>query len=61
MLIGGIEVGHYGKLTRYALDREFVFKGGIIEVTFQVEKVRGNNDTIAATIALTEEEVEKHL
>ena len=39
MLIGGIEVEHYGKLTRYSCDRESVLIGGLIELTCQVEMV----------------------
>ena len=53
MLIGGIEVGFYDKLTRAALDREFGLKGIITAVTLQVDKIQGNNDTLAVTLALT--------
>ena len=58
MLIGGIKVGRYGNINRAALDRSFCLNGGPTAVTFQVENIRGNNDTLAVTIALTEEEAE---
>ena len=61
MLIGGIKVGQYGKLTRAALARSLGFIGGLTAVTRQVEKILGNNDTLAVTLALTEEETEKQL
>ena len=59
MLIGGIKVGRYGKITHAALARAYGLKGGLTEVTCQVEKIRVNNDTLADTLALTEEEVRK--
>ena len=61
MIIGGIKVGRYRKITRDALSRAFGFNGSLTEVTCQVEKIRDNDDTLAATLALTEEEAEKHL
>ena len=61
MLIGGIKVGQYGKLTRATLARSLGFIGGLTAVTRQVEKILGNNDTLAVTLALTEEETEKQL
>ena len=39
MLIGGTEVGRYGKLTRAALDIEFSLNGSLTVVTHQVEKI----------------------
>ena len=59
MLIGGNEVGLYGKLTCSDLARAFVLKGILTPVTRQVENIRGNNDTLAATLALAKEEAEK--
>ena len=57
--IGGIGVGRYGTLTCAALDRAFGLKGILTSVTREVEKIRGENDILAATLAITEEEVEK--
>ena len=59
MLIGGIKVGRYGKIIRSALASSFCFYGSLTAVTRQVEKILGNNDTLAATLALSEEEAEK--
>ena len=56
MLIGGIKVGRYGKLTLDDLVRALVLNGSLTEVTRQVENIRGNNDTLAATLSLNEEE-----
>ena len=56
MLIGGIKVGRYGKLTLDDLGRALVLNGSLTEVTRQVENIRGNNDTLAATLSLNEEE-----
>ena len=39
MIIGGIDVGRYGKLTRDALARSFSFNGGIMEVTRNVDNI----------------------
>ena len=39
MIIGGIEVGRYGKLTRYALAISFGLKRSLTAVTFQVENI----------------------
>ena len=61
MLIGVIKIGCYGKLTRAALSRSLVLNGSLTEVTRQMENIRGNDDTLAATLALTEEEAEKKL
>ena len=60
MLIGGIEVGRYAKITRYALARAFDLNEGLISVTRQVEKIIKNNGTLSATLALTKEEAEKN-
>ena len=54
MLIGLIEVEIYHKLARSALAREFGLNGSLTEVTCQVENIRGENDILAATLALTE-------
>ena len=59
MIIGGIKVGCYGKITRSSLASSFYFRESPTEVTLQVEKILGNNDTLAATFALSEEEAEK--
>ena len=61
MLIGGIEAGRYGKLTRAALARGLGLNGSITPVTHQLEKIRGNKYTLTNTLALTEEEAEKQL
>ena len=55
MLIEGIEVGRYSKLTRSDLARELGLNGNLTEVTCQVEKIQGNYDTLASTFVLTEE------
>ena len=60
MLIGRIEVGRYGKLTRFALAISFGSKGSPTSVTCHVENILGNNDTLAATLALTKEEEENN-
>ena len=39
VLIGGIEVGHYNKLTRAALDRASGLNGSITAVTNQVKNI----------------------
>ena len=54
MLIGLIEVEIYHKLARSALAREFGLNGSLTEFTCQVENIRGENDILAATLALTE-------
>ena len=54
MLIGGIKVECYGKITRADLAREFILNGIIKEITHEVDKIRGNYDTLAATLSLTE-------
>ena len=59
ILIGGIEVGRYVKLTRAALARTFCFNENLTEVTCKLKNILGNDDTLAATLALTEEELEK--
>ena len=56
IIIGGSEVGRYGKLNCSALARALGLNGSTTSVTHKVEKIRGNNDTLAATIALSEEE-----
>ena len=58
MLIGGIEVGRYSKITRAALAIAFGLNGSLKEFIRQVENIRGNNDNLDATLALTKEEVE---
>ena len=59
MIIGGTKVGRYGKITRDALSRAFGLNGSLTEFTCQMEKIQENDDTLAATLALTEEEAEK--
>ena len=39
MLIGVMEVGRYGKLTRAALSRAIGLNGSLTAVTLQVEKI----------------------
>ena len=39
MIIGGIKVGRYGKITRAALSIAFGLNGSIAKVTYQVEKI----------------------
>ena len=60
MLIGGIEAGRYGNLTRDALARAFGLNGSLTTFKCQMEKIRRNDDTLATTIALTKEEAEKN-
>ena len=57
MLIGGIEVGRYGKLSSDALAIALDLNGSIPSVTRKVEKIRGNDETLTVTVtlALTEE------
>ena len=57
ILIGVIEVGRYGKLTRSSLAKAFGLNEILASVTFQVDNIQGNYDTLAATLALTKEEV----
>ena len=52
MLIGWIEVGQYGKLTHSALSRALFLNESLAAVTRQVEKIRWNDDTLAATLVL---------
>ena len=59
MLIGGIEVGPYGELTCAALARALGLNGSLTEITHKAENIRGENDTISGTLAITEEEAEK--
>ena len=54
MLIGGIKVGRYGKLTHAALARELGLDVILTTVTRQVEKIRGNDNTLSSTLALFE-------
>ena len=61
MIIGGIKVGHYDNLTRDSLARAFVLNRSLTVVTRQMEKIWGNDDTLDAILALTEEEAEKKL
>ena len=60
MIIGGIEVGHYGKITCGALARSFGLNGSITSVTLQVKNIQGTDENLAATLALTEEKAEKN-
>ena len=57
MLIGGIEVGRYGKLSSDALAIALDLNGSIPSVTRKVEKIIGNDETLTVTVtlALTEE------
>ena len=55
MLIGGIKVGRYGKLTHAALARELGLNVSLTTVTRQVEKIRGNDDTLSSTLSIFEE------
>ena len=52
IIIGVTNVGRYIKLTRADLARQLGFNGSLIEFTRQVGKIRGNNDTLASTLAL---------
>ena len=61
MLIGGIEVGRYDKLNCSALVRSLGLNGSLTAATWKVERIIGNDDTLAATLELTEEEEEKQL
>ena len=44
-----------------ALARALVLNGSLTSVTCQVENIRGDDDTLAATLALAEEDSEKQL
>ena len=55
MLIGGIKFGRYGKLTHAALARELGLDVILTTVTRQVEKIRGNDDTLSSTLSIFEE------
>ena len=59
IIVGGIEVGRYGKLTCSVLVRAFCLNGSLTAVTRQLEEIQGNDEILADTIALTEEETEK--
>ena len=56
MIIGGIEVGCYFKITLADLARALFFTVSLASVTCQVEKIHGKNYTLAATLVLTKEE-----
>ena len=59
MLIGGIKFGRYGKITRASLAITVFLNGSLVSVTCQVGNIRGNYDTLTASLSLTEEEAEK--
>ena len=54
VLIGGIKVGCYVNLTLDTLDIALGLNVSLTAVTYLVENIRGKDDTLAATIALTE-------
>ena len=61
ILVGVIEVGLYGNITRADLARALGFNESFAVVAHHVEYIQGNNNNLAATLSLTEEGAKKHL